>query len=144
LIGLDTNVLIRYIIRDDIDQARLASEVINGFNAEYPGYISQITLAETVWVLMVAYKKEKSAIIEVIRMLLSARELIVEDPRIVRLALTSYQGTNAGFADALIEEGGLQVGCQKTVTFDKAAAKLPGMMLLAKDSTFDAGKENVT
>jgi len=130
LIGLDTNVLVRYIMRDDIDQAQLASEVINGFSIENPGYISQITLVETTWVLTKKYRQEKSAIIETIRRLLNARELVIENSTIVRSALTSYQTTSADFADALIAEGGLQAGCRRTVTFDKAAAKLPGMLLL--------------
>jgi len=131
VIGLDTNILIRYLMKDDPGQAKLAAEVLNGFDTTNQGYISHTTLNEMVWVLSGTYKQTKDDIIGVIEKLLSAKELVIESAEVVHLALEAYRRSNAGFADAMISQCGLRAGCSVTLTFDKKAANMKGMTLLA-------------
>jgi len=128
--GLDTNVLVRYLAKDDRSQSLIASQIINNLTPESPGFISQVALMETVWVLSRSYKMPRAAIAEVLDTLLHAGELVVEDAEISYLALATYRATKVDFADALIAHGGLLAGCQKTLTFDQAAADVPGMQIL--------------
>jgi len=127
VIGVDTNVLVRYLLQDDEQQSTTATHIIEGFSNEHPGFISQVVLVETVWVLTYRYKLAKDQIAQTIEILLGARELVVENADMAYLALAAYRSTNAGFADALIAYAGIRSGCQETLTFDKAAGRLKGM-----------------
>jgi predicted nucleic-acid-binding protein len=128
VIGLDTNVLVRYIAQDDPGQAAVATRLIEGFTAEAPGFVSTVTLVETVWVLARAYRAPKAAIAAVIEGLLRARELAVENAEAHYRALAAFQASPADYADALIAEAGNRAGCNETVTFDRRAAN--GLMRL--------------
>jgi predicted nucleic-acid-binding protein len=132
LIGLDTNVLVRYIAQDDPDQAAQATELIESLTEEDQGFVSLITLVEIYWVLRTAYKIGRAEAVKVIGMFVDAEELVVERSDIVRLALGRLSGS-FDLADALISELGRAAGCTHTATFDQHAAKLPGMRLLADD-----------
>ncbi len=91
MIGLDTNVLVRYIVQDDPDQSAAAERLIEGrCTAQAPGYVSVLVLAELVWVLTSAYDYKKVAVIPVIRQLLRAAELAVEDRQTVWAALREF------------------------------------------------------
>jgi len=131
VIGIDTNVLVRYLTQDDAIQSPIATKLIEGFSHESPGFISQVVLVETVWVLSRAYKIKRAAIADILETILRARELVVEQAAAGLLALTTYRETKAGFADALLAQSGLLSGCHETLTFDKAAARATGMQLLA-------------
>jgi len=133
VIGIDTNVLVRYLAQDDAVQSPAAARLIDGFTRDAPGFISQVTLVETVWVLTRAYNAynmTRAAIADTVETLLRASELVVHDAEISYLALATYRATKADFSDALIAHGGLLAGCRETLTFDKAAAHAPGMKLL--------------
>jgi len=130
VIDLDTNVLVRYLAQDDAVQSPLASRLIDGLTREAPGFISQVTLIETVWVLARSYKMSRTNIADTVEMLLRASEIIVEGAEVGYLALNTYRETKADFSDALIAHGGLLAGCRETLTFDKAAIRAPGMSLL--------------
>jgi len=130
VIGIDTNVLVRYLVQDNEAQSALATEIIENFNEAQPGFISRVTLVETIWVLTRAYKLPKSKIIEVIETLLRANNFIVEDSGLGYQALAVYKSTAAGFSDAFISCAGLNAGCTETFTFDLKAAELKGMKLL--------------
>jgi predicted nucleic-acid-binding protein len=130
MIGLDTNVLIRYLVQDDQGQARAASKLIEKLTTEVPGYISLVVLAETVWVLVRGFKASREQIITVIRQMLQTAEFDIESKAAVYLALGTYEAGNADFVDALIAHGGRLAGCTETVTFDKHAAANAGMRLL--------------
>lgn len=129
MIGLDTNVLIRYITQDDPEQAALATDLIEGRTEEDQGFVSIVTLVEIYWVLRSAYKVGRTEAAKVIATLLDAEEIVVESSDTVRLALGRLDGT-LDLADALISELGRAAGCTHTATFDQRAAKLPGMRLL--------------
>jgi len=131
VIGIDTNVLVRYLTQDDALQSPLATQLIESFSHESPGFISQVVLVETVWVLARAYKLTRSAIADIIESLLRARELVVQDAQTSYLALATYRTTRADFPDALIAHTGKLANCRHTLTFDQAAASAPGMQRLA-------------
>ena len=124
MIGLDTNVLVRYIVQDDLDQAAAAVRLIEGrCTAESPGYISVPVLVELVWVLTTAYHYERAVVIPVIRQILRTVELAVEDRDTVWAALREFASGAADFADYLIAHRNHARGCARTYTFDLRAAR---------------------
>lgn len=132
MIGLDTNVVVRYLVQDDPDQSATASALIENLTETDPGYLSLVTVVELYWVLRRAYKVTVSQCAELLEGLLDARELRVDQDAIVRAALTA---THAGpdFADAVIAELGRAASCDYTVTFDQRAARDDAMQLLRPD-----------
>jgi predicted nucleic-acid-binding protein len=131
VIGLDTNVLVRYSIRDDPSQARLADTLIDGFTADDPGYVSHVTLAELWWVLTSSYRQDRGTVAAFIDQLLCASTLALQAPDVVHAALRAVDTAGADFADALIAATGASDGCSQTMTFDRKAARGAGMTLLA-------------
>ena len=131
MIGLDTNVVVRYLVQDEPDQSARASEVIDVLTESEPGFLSLVTIVELYWVLRRAYKVSTARCSEMIEGLLDARELRVDQDSIVRAALiASIDGPD--FADAVIAELGRVAGCTHTVTFDRHAARSSEMRLLTK------------
>jgi predicted nucleic-acid-binding protein len=129
VIGLDTNVVVRYLVQDEPEQSAVASELIDQLTETSPGYLSVVTVVEIHWVLRRAYQVEASRCAELIGALLDARELRVDQDEIVRVAVTAAGG-GVDFADAMITELGRVNGCPYTVTFDRRAARNRGMRLL--------------
>jgi predicted nucleic-acid-binding protein len=132
VIGLDTNVLVRYLVQDEPDQAAAASRLIDSFTAEGPGFVSTVTLVETVWVLARAYRTPKAEIADIIEGLLRSQDLVVEQAEIHYVALGRYRSDGADYSDAVIAQAGRRAGCSETVTFDRAAAKGAEMRLLGE------------
>ncbi|GGH04521.1 PIN domain-containing protein [Silvibacterium dinghuense] len=130
MIGLDTNVLVRYLAKDDPAQIIRVRVFMHALSAASPGFISLITLAETAWVLGGNYEFDRKMIVAVITALLQAEELVVEQAEVVREALHLFEESRAGLSDCLIAQLGRHAGCEYTVSFDRHAAKLPGMKLL--------------
>ncbi|QAU24805.1 PIN domain-containing protein [Dyella sp. M7H15-1] len=130
MIGLDTNVLVRYVAQDDPVQAKKAGALIESLTPEHPGYVTQVALIEVVWVLGRAYGVERGEIARVIEALLRTKEIVVEAAETVWKALRLYAGSSADFADCLIERACYQAQCEHTVTFDAKAAKATGMRLI--------------
>ncbi len=129
--GIDTNVLIRFIAQDDPVQSPAATRFMSSLNAEQPGFISSVVLAEISWVLLRRYRLSRTEIAQSIHDLLETAELIVENSGCAHRALAVYNaGTSVEFADALIAEIASWAGADETVTFDKVAAAQAGMKLL--------------
>jgi predicted nucleic-acid-binding protein len=125
LIGLDTNVLVRYLVQDDADQADAAGKLIDRHcSKEEPGRISLVVLCELVWVLSRAYRYSAAQIAGTLESLLQTAELEIEDAETAWAALRLYRLENAGYADAVIGLRNRRAGCEVTATFDAAAAKL--------------------
>ncbi|MEJ0072248.1 MAG: type II toxin-antitoxin system VapC family toxin [Pseudomonadota bacterium] len=125
MIGLDTNILIRYFVQDDPAQAKQATDLIeHRCTAEEPGLINLIVLCEVVWVLSTAYRYSRAAIGAVIGDLLHAAEIVVEADGAVAAALRLYQNRRIDFADALIGIRNRHLGCTVTMTFDREAATI--------------------
>lgn len=134
MIGLDTNVVVRYLVQDDPDQSPVASALIDKLTAADPGYLSLVTVVEIYWVLRRAYGVTATRCGELLAFLLDARELRIDRDEVVRAALTAaHDGLD--FADAVIVELGRAAGCDHTVTFDKRAARDGGMKLLVRSAT---------
>jgi len=129
VIGLDTNVVVRYLVQDEPDQSATASTVIEALTEQDPGFLSLVTVVELYWVLRRAYKISTTRCAELVEGLLDARELRVGQDSIVRAALTASRG-GLDFADAVIAELGRVAGCEHTVTFDQRAAQSKEMGLL--------------
>lgn len=124
MIGLDTNVLVRYIVQDDPEQAALAVRLIEGrCTAQSPGFVSVPVLVELVWVLATTYRHGKALVVAVIRQLLRTAELTVEDRDIVLSALREFESGAADFADYLIAHRNHARGCTHTYTFDQRASR---------------------
>ena len=123
VIGLDTNVLARYIVQDDPEQARAAVRLIEGrCTAQVPGYVSVPVLVELVWVLSAAYRYEKPVVASVIRQILRTIEFLVEDRETAWVALREFEAGGADFADCLIAHRNHARGCTQIYTFDRGAA----------------------
>ena len=129
MIGIDTNVLVRYATQDDPDQSALADDAISGFTESNPGFVGAITLAESVWVLRRVYRVDSQAVATFVSFLLDAREIVLEHPAAVRRSLAATSGDER-FTDCLIAEIGADAGCEHTLTFDRRAAHLPHVRLL--------------
>lgn len=131
MIGLDTNVIVRYLAQDDVHQAAVATRFIEGsLSAEARGFISLVTLAELVWVMASNYRATRVAVADIVEGLLTAPQLMLEKTDVIWRALRTYRDSKADFSDALISEIGQDAGCSKTVTFDRNAAGHPGFEAL--------------
>lgn len=131
MIGLDTNVIIRYLAQDDVRQAATATRLIEGsLTSEERGFISVVTLAEIVWVMSSNYRATRGAVADIVEGLLTAPQLMLERADVVWRALKAYRDSKADFSDAVIVELGSDAGCSKTVTFDRQAAAHPGFEAL--------------
>ena len=130
--GLDTNVLLRYLLQDDPKQSPVATRFMEeNCTFEHPGRISIIVLCELVWVLSRGYKYDRPSIAKVLREMLAAPELTLEQDEAVWQALRLFEQGVAGFADDLIGVVNHRSRASPTVTFDKNAAQEPLFKLLA-------------
>jgi predicted nucleic-acid-binding protein len=130
MIGLDTNVLVRYIAQDDLKQSAIANDLIQTLTVEAPGFITQVALVELVWVMQRCYQTDSQALYTILDMLLRTPELMVENAGAALKALHVFGKTNADFADCLIAQCAQMAGCGYTVSFDKNAVKAAGMRML--------------
>ena len=130
MIGLDTNVLVRYIMHDDAKQSALATRLVESLSVESPGFIALVSVVELAWVLSSAYGLDRAQLIEAFETLLRTKEIIVDRAETVWKALRIFRSANADFADCLIERSASAAGCERTMTFDRAAAKGCGMTLV--------------
>jgi predicted nucleic-acid-binding protein len=130
MIGLDTNVIVRYIMQDDAGQAAMATELIESLTGEAPGFITLVSIVELVWVLSSSFKLKRAQIVQVLEILLQSRQLMVDQAEHVVRAVRAYASGDADFADCLIERTAAAAGCTRTVTFDVTASKSAGMVLI--------------
>lgn len=130
MIALDTNVLVRFLVQDDPSQAQLATNVIAQLTDDAPGFVSREVLIELVWVLERAYRLGRAQIAVAIDGLLSATELKIEGSDEVAPALERYRNDGFGFADLMIAAAARRAGAAELVTFDRKAARLPGVQLI--------------
>jgi predicted nucleic-acid-binding protein len=130
MIGLDTNVLVRYLVQDDPEQSSAAGSLFDAFSAEDPGFVSAIAVVELVWVLQSCYEASRHDIQGVMEDLLRTRELVIERADLIWQSLRIFTQGNADFADCIIERCGEAAGCDYTITFDEKAAKSAAMKLL--------------
>jgi predicted nucleic-acid-binding protein len=117
-------------MQDDVEQAAAASRLIESFSEEAPGFVPIVALVELVWVLGSAYRLRREQVADAVEALLRTKEIVVDHAELVWMALRVFRRAKSDFADCLIERIAFTSGCNRTVTFDLAAAKLTGMQLL--------------
>jgi len=129
MIGIDTNVLVRYLVRDDQAQFEKARRLINReVGTGETVLVSLVVLLETEWVLRSRYDVLKTEIVGAFSSLLDAAELSFEDEPSVEQALYTWKDGGAEFADCLINARNLALGCRATATFDGKALKVAGFV----------------
>ena len=131
MIGLDTNILVRYITQDDEVQAASVNELINKYISKPQSmFINDIVICELVWVLSKGYKYQKEQIINVLRQFLTITEFAFENQNILWQALEEYEQKNLDFSDALISKINQSYSFIETFTLDEAASHSSGFTLL--------------
>ena len=129
MLGVDTNVLVRYLTRDDQPQYDKARRMIDREVAKCePVLVSLLVLLETEWVLRSRYELAKADIVTAFSALLDTADVTFEDEPSVETAVYSWKDSAADFADCLIEARNRRLGCRATATFDVRALKLAGFI----------------
>lgn len=129
MLGIDTNVLVRFLVRDDEGQFEKARKLIRReIAAGRRVFVNQLVLMETEWVLRSRYAVPKNQIIEAVSGLLNATDVQFEDEPAIEEALFIWKDSIADFADCLIGAKNRRMGCRATATFDAKASRLPGFV----------------
>ncbi|AJP48300.1 twitching motility protein PilT [Rugosibacter aromaticivorans] len=129
MLGIDTHVLLRFLVRDDDAQFEKARKLIKReVAAGRRVFVSQLVLLESEWVLRSRYGLPKNQIIEVISGLLDATDVQFEDEPAIEGAIFVWRDSAADFADCLIGAQNRRLGCRATATFDVKASQLPGFI----------------
>lgn len=131
MLGIDTNVLVRFLVRDDEAQFEKANRLIKReVGAKEDVFVSLLVLLETEWVLRSRYSLQKREIMEAISGLLDAAEVRLEDEPAIEETLFIWKDSAADFADCLIGAHNRRLGCRATATFDAKAVKLRAFVVL--------------
>jgi predicted nucleic-acid-binding protein len=129
MIGIDTNVLVRYLVRDDQSQYDRARRLIQReVESGEPVLVSLLVMLEMEWVLRSRYALAKADIVATFSSLLETAELAFEDESSLEMAIYSWKDSVAEFADCLIGARNRRLGCRATATFDRKALKLAGFV----------------
>ena len=130
MIALDTNVLTRYLVRDDLKQSEAARALLESLTAERPGYVCREVTVELAWVLERAYGYSRDQIATVLEELTATEGLVIEAADDVARAALRYRAGGAGFSDLMILAAAERSGAHPLYTFDQKAARLKGVTLL--------------
>lgn len=129
--GLDTNVLVRFLVRDDEQQWQIADLYINqALQSNEPCLINNIVLCEVVWVLRTSYKLSREKLIDTLEKILRANIFVFENREAVEWAIGQMKSGKADFSDYLITRLNQLAGCQETASFDTKLSQLEGIKLL--------------
>ena len=134
MIGIDTNILLRWLIDESIwpddnpGQTEAVGQLLNNDSLRF--FVNAMVLHETLWILTKPFKQPKRVIVEIIDRLLASSNVEVQHREAVRSAQASYAAHRSGVHDRLIAEINASSGCRATLTFDKEAARTPGFELL--------------
>ena len=132
MIGIDTNILVRYITQDDELQSGVATEFIENYCSNGNKiFVNHLVICELVWVLKKCYKLSKPKTINVIEHILQISQFSIENGQVIWQALTDYKRGSADFADYVVGRTNLFNNCAETITFDKKASKSNGFSLLS-------------
>jgi predicted nucleic-acid-binding protein len=129
MIGLDTNILIRFVAQDDAINSPRANIIMKSLSREEPGWIAITAIAEFAWVMTRTFRINRADIYSMLDMFLIWPDIVVEQADLVRKAANLFLSGNAEFSDYLVACSGHAAGCSRTLTFDRKAAKSAGMTL---------------
>jgi predicted nucleic-acid-binding protein len=127
MIGLDTNILARFFLRDDPEQTPKARAILGSLTAEEPGWIGLATMMELLWLMKSKKKLDRAGTVELLSQLLFKKDIVIEEAEVVQQALILYRSGKADFADCLIAASARAAGCARMLTFDRIAARDAGM-----------------
>ncbi len=130
MIAVDTNVLVRYLVRDDREQAEAARALLESVTAENPVYACREVVVELVWVLERAYGYSRDRIAAILEELVATEGLVVESAEDVAQAAFRYRSGGAGFSDLMVLASAKRMGALPLYTFDRKAARLECVELL--------------
>ena len=130
MIGLDTNILIRYAAQDDDKNGPLANAVMDSLTAEQPGWIPLVAVAEFVWVMDRRYCVQRSDVFTILNQFFDRAEIVFESADVVHKAAVQFLNGKAEFSDYLVACSSQAAGCKTTLTFDRKASKSAGMTLV--------------
>lgn len=131
MIALDTNVIIRYLVRDDEEQAEVSRVLLESLSEERPGFVCREVILEIVWVLERAYRLSRDQIAVIVEELTQTEGLIIEfDDDMIRAAMGYRQGI-ADFSDFMILIAAQRAGAEPLYTFDRKFSRLAGTELLS-------------
>ena len=130
MIGLDTNVLVRYIMQDDPRQSPKATAIVESLEGVGSGYITLVAMVELVWVLTASFELTRAQVSQALDGIIRTKQFKIENADQVIRALRVFKLGKSDFADCLIERSANSAGCLKTMTFDVKAAKHAGMTLI--------------
>ena len=130
MIGLDSNVLVRYLTQDDPAQSKKANQLVEeALRSGEALYLNHVVICEMNWVLARAYDYDRAELADAIEKMLSAAQFEFEDKNSLWQALAGFRQSGADFADCLIGVKNTGAGCTSTLTFDKRAGGLPQFSL---------------
>ena len=139
--GLDTNVLVRYVVRDRPDQTALSDRFIESeCTVDTPGFVAHIVLCELVWVLTSGYGYSRRDSLKVLEQMLRVAQFRIESPQIVWQALADVRARPADFSDFLLARFNKAHGCEYTATFDKKAGGSEMFRLLGEQRSEQRGQ----
>ena len=130
MIALDTNVLVRYLVRDILEQAEAARDLLEGLTPEAPGFISREVTIETAWVLERSYGFSRERIADILEELTAVQSLIFETSDDVARAALRFRQGGPDFADLMILAAAERVGATPLYTFDQTLARADGVVLV--------------
>lgn len=130
MIGLDTNVLVRYLAQDDARQSAQATRLIESLSPQRPGFIGMVALVELVWVLQACYDVSHAELVNTLESLLRTRALVLENAEAVNAALHLFAAGHKDFSDCLITCAAKTAGCEQVHSFDKTTIRKAGMTAL--------------
>jgi predicted nucleic-acid-binding protein len=133
VIGLDTNVLVRYLTQDDVQQSAAATRLVDEELSQHnPGFISQVVLVEMCWVLKRLYGASDAELVDTVTDLLASPKFVLEGEPVIQAAVQRMRSrkSKVGWTDQLIAQIATAAGCSHTVSFDRTAVRSAGMKLL--------------
>ncbi|HSW06395.1 PIN domain-containing protein [Aquabacterium sp.] len=131
MIAVDTNVLVRLLVNDDVAQAAKARRLFDA-QAEQDAaiWIADTVLVETVWTLARAYQRLRADLVLALRALATHATAVLESPQAVQQAIEAFERGPADFADCLLCAKAALAGCDSVATFDRGMKELAGVKLL--------------
>ena len=131
MIGIDTNVLLRLVLKDDKLQSGKAVKLFERLSPEKPGFINTAVLMEFIWTARRHARMTKTELKMILSGLLDSDNIVLQDEDVIELVLDEMDRSSEEFTDIFIAFKNRTAGCSPTMTFDRGAAtRVPGMELL--------------
>lgn len=128
--AIDTNVLLRYLVQDDLQQAEAARALLESATPERPAFICREVIIETVWVLERSYRLARVEISDLLEALIHTESLVFEALDDVARVAHDYRQGGADFADLMILAAAERAGATPLYTFDRVLARVAGTVLV--------------